>query len=97
MKIYLYHLYEPILLAVSLGLTIQVVTFTCCVYLILMVVGIVPFIDSRTKALITLKQALCIFIAIGALGAAILKSLVMISIDDKPILTLFSEDMAKKA
>ena len=84
----MYHLYEPDLLIIACALTIQVETFTCLVYLIVMFLCIVPFILTRITTLIKLKIGLTVMMLIFSLSATVLKSLVMIKIDGNPIITL---------
>ena len=87
MKIYLYHAYEPCLIGVSLGLTIQVVTFTSFVYLLSMFIFMVPLIVTRKAQLILLKLVMSIAMGVLALAGIVVKSLVMITIDGKPIIS----------
>ena len=84
----MYHLYEPYLLIVACALAIQVETFTCFVYLLMMFVCIVPFVLTRITALIKFKIGLSVMMLLFAFSATVLKSLVMIKIDGKPIVTL---------
>ena len=56
-----------------------------------MISGIVPFIVTRNIKLIRLKQVLCVLMALVALSATVMKSLVMIKIDGRPIWPLIDQ------
>ena len=84
------------LLALSYGLTVQIVTFSCFAYLVLMSIGILPYVITRSINLIRLKQTVCVIMGVIALTATVLKSLVMIDIDGKPIISFFSENYSSK-
>ena len=86
MKIYLYHVYEPFLIGLSLGVAIQVFSFTSFVYLLSMFIFMVPLILTRRASLILLKLVVSITIGVLALVATLVKSLAMIKIGGEPII-----------
>ena len=79
--IYMYHLYEPILLSISLGCALQVVTFTSFVYLVLGFICIVPLASTKDKPKIVVKMVACSLMLLIAVSATIFKTLIMVHIN----------------
>lgn len=73
LKIFLYHIIEPALLAFAISICLQLPTLSTLLYSVLMFLGILPLILSANQTNIKFKWFLCILMIIMAVPLAVWK------------------------